>query len=628
MKKAVVVLGLLLIIISLFCLNKAGEREAILHIVDNPDYQSKLLDMLDQANPKDYIYFEQVDKLIPEAIKKHDYPTALSLHLITFAHHLDHDPPTVVDSLAKSIIKLYETSNSEWKEFEKIGKMGQVYHSLEMIDKAYENYLKSIRFFDDKKDSKDLLYTTFSKAGYLARLLGDVESAENLSRRAIELIKESGNDARLGYEYNNLGNVYLDQKDLDKALEYYQRSLKYKIKTGEKQKIGAAYNNIALIQYERGDIKGCLDNLKLAVSYYELTENEKEALITTYQNICQVYHEIGDNEKSIYYGRLAINTAQESNLPIIESWSVYTLEEVYRNIEDYKQAYNLSLRHRALKDSLFKAEMTKNIAEMKAEFDLFESEKKQELQAVRIRRQYIIIIGALIIVIGLVIIVSQGIRNSKNQKKNMFALQKEQERSEKLLANVLPGDIIEEIKAQGKSHPRLFHNVAVLNIDIVDFTKLADTTNPDVLFSKINSVFTSFDDIISKNQCQRIKTSGDAYLAVSGMFNKTCNFRQNILNATIEIMKHVECNYPDLKLRAGISCGNVVGAVVGSKNFIYDIFGATVNTAFRLQEGAEPGSILVDEIVSEVADSNEFLLLDKELVIKDKQYKAKYITVK
>ncbi len=624
MKRAIVVLGLLLIAISLYCWNKTGEKEAILHLFENSENQENLLNILEFSSTADE-YFQKTDLLIPEVLKKKEYRRALSLHLVSYAHHRNSKSPSVVDSLAKEIVNLYEANKLNPKEFEILTKMGQVYNDLEMIDKAYECYIKGIQNFVVGYDSQDLLQTTHSRTGYLARLLGDLDSAENHAKIAIDLAKKDNNVAKLGYEYNNLGNVYLDRKNMDKALEYYQKSLRYKIETGDKRRIGGAYNNIALIQYERGDKKGCLENLKLAVSYYEATDNETEALITSYQNICQVYHETGDNKRAIYYGRLAIKKANESKLPISESWSVYTLEEVYRNIGDYKEAYKLSKRHRTIKDSLFKAEMTRNIAEMKAEFNLFEAEKKQELQAIRIKRQHIMIIGAFTIMIGLIIIIYQNIRNSKNQQRSMQVIKKEQQNSEALLANVLPDSIIKEIKTKGEASPRLYENVAVLNIDIVGFTKLADTQDPDKLFSKVNKVFTVFDDIALKHGCQRIKTSGDAYLAVSGMFSHDPDYIQNIFNAAVEILSHMNSDCKDMQFRAGIACGRIVGAVVGTKNFIYDIFGATVNTAFRLQQGAEPGTILIDEKIALAIDRENLELKDIELVIKDKKYQAKWV---
>jgi class 3 adenylate cyclase len=299
---------------------------------------------------------------------------------------------------------------------------------------------------------------------------------------------------------------------------------------------------------------------------------------------------------------------------------VNTLQEVYAKLGNYKEAYDLALVYHSLTDSLFKAEVAENLARMKTEYSLFESEKTKEIQALKIKRQHVIITTAVFLVLLLIILVWQVIRNSIMQKKAMILLQKEQQRSEELLQSILPEEIISEMKERGKSQPRLFYDAAVLNIDIVGFTEIADKSSPDSLFEKINEVFTICDDICIRNNCQRIKTSGDSYLAVSGMFHRDSDYKEKLFVTAVEIMQEMKRHFPDLKFRAGISCGRIIGAVVGKKNFIYDIFGSTVNTAFRMQEAAEPGTICIDGGMEKVLGDIYQFGESYEITIKGKSY--------
>lgn len=175
----------------------------------------------------------------------------------------------------------------------------------------------------------------------------------------------------------------------------------------------------------------------------------------------------------------------------------------------------------------------------------------------------------------------------------------ERQRSEKLLLNVLPRKVAEELKEHGKTDPDHFENVTVYFSDIVGFTQKASSVDPKVLIGELNEIFTAFDEIIEKNGCERIKTIGDAYLCVSGMPIKCENHADNIVDAAIEIVRYLEKKNVESELkwevRIGIHTGAVVGGVVGVKKYIYDVFGDTINTASRMEANSEPMKINISE---------------------------------
>jgi len=182
---------------------------------------------------------------------------------------------------------------------------------------------------------------------------------------------------------------------------------------------------------------------------------------------------------------------------------------------------------------------------------------------------------------------------------------KEKEKSDKLLLNILPVRVANDLKENGKTEPVAFDNVTVFFSDIVGFTKISSQLETSVLINELNSIFTAFDNIIEQHQCERIKTIGDAYLAVCGMPEINPNHTENIINAAIEILEYLAKRNQKIggikwEVRIGIHTGKVIGGVVGVKKYIYDVFGDTINTASRMESNSEPMKINISETTYQI----------------------------
>ncbi|MCG8572597.1 MAG: response regulator [Spirochaetes bacterium] len=184
-------------------------------------------------------------------------------------------------------------------------------------------------------------------------------------------------------------------------------------------------------------------------------------------------------------------------------------------------------------------------------------------------------------------------------QKALRSLQAEKEKSEKLLLNVLPSKVASDLKETGKSDPQSFENVTIFFSDLVDFTNKSAKMEPKLLLDELNDLFTHFDEIIEKNHCERIKTIGDAYLAVCGIPEKNPEHAINIINAALEILNYLKerniNSQQQWELRIGIHTGKVVGGIVGVKKYIYDIFGDSINTASRMESYSEKMKINISE---------------------------------
>ncbi|HEY9397818.1 MAG TPA: adenylate/guanylate cyclase domain-containing protein [Burkholderiales bacterium] len=174
----------------------------------------------------------------------------------------------------------------------------------------------------------------------------------------------------------------------------------------------------------------------------------------------------------------------------------------------------------------------------------------------------------------------------------------EQERSERLLLNILPGPIAERLKQQDGTIADGFADVTVMFADIVNFTTIAEGMSPNQIFTMLNKVFSSFDALADKHGLEKIKTIGDAYMVAGGLNDGDIDYSEAIAQMAIDmhavLAQEPLLNDQRLELRVGIGTGPVVAGVVGKKKFIYDLWGDTVNIASRITGEGAPGNIHVD----------------------------------
>ncbi|MFT5480066.1 MAG: ligand-binding sensor domain-containing protein/class 3 adenylate cyclase, partial [Bacteroidia bacterium] len=176
---------------------------------------------------------------------------------------------------------------------------------------------------------------------------------------------------------------------------------------------------------------------------------------------------------------------------------------------------------------------------------------------------------------------------------------KEKEKSEALLLNTLPAKVVDELKKYGKTEPESFENVTVFFSDICSFTDISAKLDLHLTISELNHLFTAFDDIMIKHDCERIKTFGDGYMAVCGLPEENPHHARNIARAALDIQEYLEerpaTHNIKWRVRMGINSGKVTGGVVGVRKYLYDIFGDTVNTASRMETNSEPMKINCSE---------------------------------
>jgi adenylate cyclase len=177
------------------------------------------------------------------------------------------------------------------------------------------------------------------------------------------------------------------------------------------------------------------------------------------------------------------------------------------------------------------------------------------------------------------------------------ALEQEKERAERLLLNIMPRTVAAELRDFGTTTPQTFQSASVLMLDFVGFTDMAISRDPGALIAELNDVFTSFDRIAEHCGVERIKTIGDAYMAVAGLPEPDPDHEFHIAGAALRMRRFLERRNASAtnrwQCRIGIGTGPLIGSIVGTRKYVYDIFGPAVNLAARIEQACDPMQILI-----------------------------------
>ena len=194
--------------------------------------------------------------------------------------------------------------------------------------------------------------------------------------------------------------------------------------------------------------------------------------------------------------------------------------------------------------------------------------------------------------------------------------------SEALLLNILPRKVAAQLKHDPHAIAELYGEVTIVFADIVDFTPLSLRLHPLALVGLLNDVFSAFDELAARYGVEKIKTIGDAYMAVAGLPEPRADHAQLIADLALDMLTVVQRFTDDtgapMTIRVGISSGMVVAGVIGKSKFVYDLWGDPVNTAGRMESYGLPGRIQVSEATKHLLDKSHRLDYRGEIDIKGK----------
>lgn len=178
------------------------------------------------------------------------------------------------------------------------------------------------------------------------------------------------------------------------------------------------------------------------------------------------------------------------------------------------------------------------------------------------------------------------------------AAERERQRSDTLLLNILPPDIADRLKdSAGAAIADAYPQASILFADMAGFTARASDTAPEELVRFLNEVYSKIDSLVERHGLEKIKTTGDAYMIVSGVPKLLDNHAEALASLALDIRDAlaglVDPKGRAVPLRMGMASGPVVAGVVGTRKFFYDVWGDAVNVASRMESTGVPGRIQI-----------------------------------
>lgn len=503
-----------------------------------------------------------------------------------------------------------------------LGNIGGVYNSTGEYPKSIDYHLKSLRIAEENKDDFRKA-TALQNIGAVYSNMGEFALSKKYYEEALVMCRAINYEKGIATVVMNLSEVYRNMNLLDKALDHVTEA-KVLFEKLQDPSLPEAMIASSYIYHLQKKYAKAISEAKEGYAIADKNDSKsfKQRALTTLGN---AYYAIQKIPLAItaYEEAAQLGQAIGVNIDMLENYK--GLKNAYEAVGDYKNAFATQDSLLSVTRELYNIEKNDKIANLQLEFNLEKREteiallnadneiKNQALTQATLQRNFFSAIALfLIALLGGVAYMYQYAR-----KKNKI-ISEERNKSDHLLKNILPPETAEELKKNGVVQPKKYDDVTVLFTDFVGFTKKAAFHSPEIIVSSIDYYFKRFDTIIAKNQLEKIKTMGDAYMCAGGLHTEGKSkdvIVKNTLNAASEIVQFITqtaANPPKdivpFQIRIGIDSGPVVAGVVGQTKFQYDIWGDTVNVAARMEANCQPNKINVSEnIYQQLKEKLSFL---------------------
>jgi class 3 adenylate cyclase len=484
-------------------------------------------------------------------------------------------------------------------------------------------FYKGVCYFESMKYMQAII--CYEKAEQFSSVLCKYQSQSNCNERigvtygvmgnyamqlqyhlfAKEIREKHSINEKMGNSFVNLGLCYKNLGDINNAILYYQEGINWQFKYERHYDaivgkmllamvIDLVDEKILILEEVVQYFRSIQDENRLADALHSMFQTFVNA--NKYDDALRVFNELLDllSGKSIDMN-LGLTYKTMGELFLKKESEIYDVvsSEMY-----LKQAIDI-FRALDIKDYLYQT--------LQVYSGLLEDQKRWEDFAITYKEYHILKEAVLNSEVQMKLhsLEAQRLRDNAEHERKIQKIQIEEQ--EKLLHNVLPPEIAVKILAGEQNIADYAESVSVFFFDIVGFTEVSRMMSPRELLEGLNRIFTHIDALALEHSIEKIKTIGDAYLAVSGIHKPTRNHAEQIANFALAIqMQSKEWSLGGTKIsfRMGIHCGPVISGIIGSQRFAFDVWGDTVNIASRMESNGQPGKIHVTEDYADLLNAN------------------------
>jgi len=502
--------------------------------------------------------------------------------------------------------------------------IGTVYTSQSDYPRAM-NYHQRVQIICESLGEKDGVARSLGNIGTLFYYLGDYENSLDHLSKAMLLHEEIGHKEFVAADLANLGVIHLNLNQLEQALSCFERAFEINKQLGNK--VGMSFDLRKI-----GNINQRSENYTMVMEYYSRAMLLSKEL-SNQVGIARCHMDFGGVHTELQQYDLALGNYERS-LQILQglghkndcSVVLGAIGSLYAQPlnpwRDEEKAEKFFLDSIALDEEIGRRENET----YKSLSELYEQQGRVQESLAYFKRFYEL----------------EKEVHGEEVKKAAQRYQIERERAEvtvrlqtteQLLNKTLPPSISSRLINGEKNIADKFESVTILFADIVGFTPLISGMKPQRVVELLNNLFSRFDQLTETFGVERIKTIGDAYMAVSGAPEKCEDHALRMANVAFGMLEQIQLfNHEvgaEIHLRIGINCGEVIAAIIGESKFAYDLWSDAVNTASRMESHGEAGRIHVtEEFKVQLGDSSFQFSPRAEMHIKGKGMMKTYFIEK
>ena len=484
------------------------------------------------------------------------------------------DYPKALEYLAKALT-IYEELGSKYGIAKNLLNIGTVYQNISEYPKALEYYAKAL-VINEELNNKNGVASNLTGIGIVYHSMSDYPKALEHHIKGLAINKELGNKNGIAVNLGNIGNVYDKLSDFTNALEYHIKALVINEEIDNKNGIAINLGNI-------GNVYGSLSEYEKALEFYSRALAVCEEIGAAYPRLYWLLglgtlYAIGafdgyNRELAESYLKQAIADSLDKGVKNITRDAYHALYVLYKHEQQWQESLEAKEKHEELEKEINLEEAKKKAEQMDYERKTAEREKQLAVERAAATARI--------------------------------------EEQQKLIHNVLPPAIAERLLNNETFIADSYPNVSVLFMDLVNFTRIAAIIPPRHLIYLLNTIFSNADAVMEKHGLEKIKTIGDAYMAVAGAPVHQEDHAQRAALASLELldsMNNLSINIPselgstlwiervgEINVRIGLHIGEAIGGVIGDKKFSFDLWGDAVNTASRMESHGEAGKIHCSE---------------------------------
>ena len=526
-------------------------------------------------------------------------------------------------------LDLYQQSLDIYEELDDKAGIASIYNNFGSVYKNKDNniqalnyYLKSLKIKEEMGAELVTQASTINNIALIYLDQGNHSKALEFAQRSHDIYEATNNKINKGITLGVLGNIYLDQGDYNNALIAHRKGLQIFEEYNAKGAIAEVNKQIGINYIKQGGNGLALNYLQTALALYEEQDAEK-GIASTLVNIGHIYLSENNYSKAITTCKRSFELSKKIGTLKEQKESCECLYDSYKALNDGNNAlvyHELMMR---LNDSLQEKETAQKLMQMENRNQFVADSLVQVKKDLEVDMKHQAEVRKkeknkdIFMAVGLLFFLLAGGFYSRWRyvKKSKGIIEKEKDRSDNLLLNILPAEIAEELKEKGKADARDFDQVSILFTDFQGFTEASEQLSAKDLIKEINHCFYAFDQICETHGVEKIKTIGDAYMAAGGLPILTEDSVKNTILAALDMQAFIakriaeknKANEISFKMRLGIHTGSVVAGIVGTKKFQYDIWGDTVNTAARMESSGEIGKVNISQDTYElVKDDAQF----------------------